>query len=253
MTDSDVEILIKTKPNTDTKYVVKHCKMNLDGTYNNDECLIENLTGTTSTEVTPKVNNYIGFTSPKEETIIINGDGSTVVNYYYERNKYDLTLVVDNGIESTIGSGSYYFGEKITVDATIKNGYTFAGWSNGAVIPKFSFTMGAKNEKITARTNVIEYTITYIENGGKYIGNHPTKYNVETNTFKIDELERLGYTFVKWDGNNITSDGTVTKGTTGDITIEAIFEVNTYEIVFNSNGGLGTMPNLLTAYDKNTT
>ena len=172
MIDSDVEITITTRPNEDTKYVVNHCKMNLDGIYNKNDCVVENLTGTTNTEVLPKVKNYTGFTSPKEKTVTINGDGTTVVNYYYERNKYKLTLIADNGIETTFGSGNYYFGEKVNVNATLKDGYIFAGWSNGAVIPKFSYVMGIEDEEIRANTKVIEYTITYTLNGGKYIGNH---------------------------------------------------------------------------------
>ena len=100
MTDEDVSIIISTKANSDTKYVVEHYKMNLEGKYDKKASEKEVLNGTTDTKIVPNVKTYIGFTSPKKEETIIRGDGTTVVKYYYERNKYELNLIRYNKEEN---------------------------------------------------------------------------------------------------------------------------------------------------------
>ena len=83
---------------TDTPYKVEHYKMNLDGiTYTLADT--DNLKGTTDTSVTPAIKTYEGFTSPSTQTVTIKGDGTTVVKYYYIRNKYTLDL---NGFISSV-------------------------------------------------------------------------------------------------------------------------------------------------------
>ena len=84
--------------NTDTPYKVEHYKMNLDGTtYTLADT--DNFKGTTDTSVTPAIKTYEGFTSPSTQTVTIKGDGTTVVKYYYIRNKYTLDL---NGLISSV-------------------------------------------------------------------------------------------------------------------------------------------------------
>lgn len=83
---------------TDTPYKVEHYKMNLDGTtYTLADT--DNFKGTTDTSVTPAVKTYEGFTSPSTQTAVIKGDGTTIIKYYYIRNKYTLDL---NGLISSV-------------------------------------------------------------------------------------------------------------------------------------------------------
>lgn len=83
---------------TDTPYKVEHYKMNLDGTtYTLADT--DNFKGTTDASVTPAIKTYEGFTSPSTQTVTIKGDGTTVVKYYYIRNKYTLDL---NGFISSV-------------------------------------------------------------------------------------------------------------------------------------------------------
>ena len=102
--------------------------MDLNGNYG-EAFETENFTGTTDTNVTPSVKIYEGFTIPSTQTVNVEADGSQVVKYYYERNKYTLTLVAGNGIESVSGSGTYYYGTEIEVSSTVKAGYNFKTWS----------------------------------------------------------------------------------------------------------------------------
>ncbi|MBP3586196.1 MAG: InlB B-repeat-containing protein, partial [Paludibacteraceae bacterium] len=115
MPAEDKTFTAKWNPNTNTPYVVKHYRQALDGTYPAALMETENLTGTTAASVTPAVKTYLGFTSPATKTVTIAADGSTVVEYYYTRNKYTLTWVTDgNALTGSYTKGSILFETTIT-------------------------------------------------------------------------------------------------------------------------------------------
>ena len=160
----NITLYAQWKANTNTKYVVKHYKQKLDGTYPSEADDTDNLTGTTDSSVSPAVkdvknnSNYIGFTAPSVQTVTIAGDGSTVVTYKYTRNKYTFTLGSTTGITTTgsTASGSYYYGSTITLKASANTGYTFNGWtsSNTSLVANqtnasATFTMPAGNITMT--------------------------------------------------------------------------------------------------------
>jgi len=248
MADNDVIIEFITEQNKDTKYVVKHYKMNTKGKYSNSPSEVEELYGTTDTNVTPSVKTYVGFTSPKATTVNVDGNGKTVVKYYYERNKYELTLTKDKGVASVIGEGKYYFEEEITIKANIKDGYTFNDWSNGKKDLEFVYKIPAENTSFNASTTVNIYTIKYNLNNG-------TATNVGTYTVEdeivLNDAEKLGYTFTGWTGDKI-SNNKISLGTTGNLEITANFIANTYKITLDKNGGEGQDQVIQTAFDRNT-
>ena len=84
--DRDITLYAKWTANTDTAYAVEHYLADLNGNYVLTDR--EDLKGTTDTEVTPAVKTYAGFTSPKKQTVSIQGDGSTVVRYEYARTHF---------------------------------------------------------------------------------------------------------------------------------------------------------------------
>lgn len=93
-----VSLTANATPNTDTPYKVNHWiqKVTATSTEHNDtqyELIdTENKTGTTDTKVTPQVKTYEGCIAPATQTVNINGDGSTVVNYFYDRTKVALNI-----------------------------------------------------------------------------------------------------------------------------------------------------------------
>ena len=148
--------------NTNTAYTVKHYKMNIDGT-NYTLADTQNLTGTTDTSVTPTVNTYTGFTAPSAQTVTISGDGTTVVEYYYTRNQYTLTITNSKYVEEGGLSGDYYYEEEITLTAVTRDGYTLK-WSDDSVDNPKTVTIGTSNISIgpvyTANTNTA-YTVKH--------------------------------------------------------------------------------------------
>ena len=129
MPSNDLEYIVKFEANTDTPYTVNYYQENLDG---ENYTLVDtvNLTGTTDTLTSAEAKQYVGFTTPVIEQVNINGDGSTVLNVYYNRNTYTITLLVNNDqAGNVIGSGTYKYQEEVTIQANrLDYLYAFDGW-----------------------------------------------------------------------------------------------------------------------------
>lgn len=201
---------------TDTPYKVEHYKMNLNGTtYTLADT--DNFKGTTDTSVTPTVKTYEGFTSPSTQTVTIKGDGTTVVKYYYTRNKYTLDLnglingtlrgnlvdVVKNpitGAEDRHTAGTavvtvngtvvgnkvtdycneVYYGSSISIITTAESGYSII--DNGNV----NFTMPSEGKTVTVTINAKDT---------KYLVRHWKKnVNTDSKTYNENSLNDSNYT-----------------------------------------------------------
>ena len=245
----NITLYAQWKANTNTKYVVKHYKQKLDGTYPSEADDTDNLTGTTDSSVSPTVkdvknnSNYVGFTAPSVQTVTISGDGSTVVTYKYTRNKYTFTLGSTTGITTTgsTASGSYYYGSTITLKATANTGYIFTGWtsSNTNLVANqtnasSTFTMPAGNITMTPSTGYASYTVTYdaTTNGGSTAKQTAsTKYKTSVDLTK--KAEKTGYEFVGWNTNkDATSALASYEMPNHDVTLYAIYK-KTLTATFN--------------------
>ena len=127
-----------------------------------------------------------------------------------EETMYSLTVEL-NGGNSTTAGGKYAKGKKIQIDAGIKSGYRFAGWtsSNGGSFTEASsasttFTMPANDTTITANWkkkssggSVFFWDLKFDTNGGSKID---TVTEWEYSTIDLDEYvpEKEGYKFVGW-------------------------------------------------------
>ena len=181
----NITLYAQWKANTNTKYVVKHYKQKLDGTYPSEADDTDELTGTTDSSMSPAVKSYAGFTSPSVQTVTIAADGSTVVTYKYARNKYIFTLGSTTGITTTgsTASGSYYYGSTITLKATESAGYTFNGWtsSNTNLVANqtnasATFTMPAGN--ITMTPSITAKSLTFNDQSKAVTYNKTTDQSV---------------------------------------------------------------------------
>lgn len=84
----------------DVEYTVNHYVMDANGNYPSTPTKTERLSGFMDTSVTPnRLSLGDGFTYPDAQTVKVKVDGTTVVNYYYTRNKYTLDL---NGLISSV-------------------------------------------------------------------------------------------------------------------------------------------------------
>ena len=87
-----------------------------------------------------------------------------------------------------------------------------------------------------------EYTVTYNANGGSGAPGSQKKTHGVNLTISSVKPTRTGYAFKGW---SLTKDGDVyytsgsTCGKNENITIYAVWEANTYPVVYNANGGTG--------------
>ena len=138
LTTNDVTLVAKWTAQGNISYVVNHHKENIAGTgYDAPE--VQNLTGTADATITPAVKSYTGFTSPSARTVTIAPDGTLVVDYYYTRNSYSITLVTNGGESLTTITQKYQ--SSVTIPNATRTGYTFGGWyTNKALTTEYTGT-----------------------------------------------------------------------------------------------------------------
>ena len=247
--------------NTNTPYVVKHCKEDLNGNYPAELTETENLTGTTDSKVTPSVKSYEGFKAPSTQTVTIKADGSLVVTYKYTRNKHTLTWNLDGGDITGAGTaGEVAYGAILTAPTVQKDGHTFTGWS-----PAVPATMPDNDVTCTAQWEKNTYTVTYgvVGAANGTIALNKTSAIEGQNTQNLEHGTKLTFTAEPNDGYRIldpqgwfsdeegtkslghgTSDSYTINSLTAPATVFVQFEkipASIFMVTFNANGGEGTM------------
>ena len=131
-------------------------------------------------------------------------------------------------------------GQSVTTpeDPVADPGYEFAGWYTEPEC-KNEFDDGTgiyKNETLYAKWGKEPYSITYDLDKGTNNEDNPTSYNVETPTIVFQKPTRDGHSFGGWfyDSDYTMRATQITQGTTGDKTLHAKWEINTYSIVYMS-------------------
>ena len=163
----------------------------------------------------------------------------------WKARSYTITYHL-NGGENAAGNPANYTieTETIILNPAVKTGYTFVGWyDNAACIgyPVMHIAKGNKDNKaFWAKWEAHSYTITYHLNNGSNPADNPENYTIETETITLQDASKANYTFAGWYDNASCSGSPVThigKGSTGNKTFWAKWEVITYSIAYNLNGG----------------
>ena len=139
--------------------------------------------------------------------------------------------------------------ETITLKDPAKAGYTFEGWymaedfTGNAVTEIVKGTTG--NITLYAKWEPVSYTITYVLDGGTNASENPAGYNVETGTITLKAPTKDKYDFKGWykDGEFTTQVTEIPQGTTGDITLYAKWELESYTITYELTGGTNASEN----------
>ena len=205
-------------------YTVHHWKQKADGIASTHDDKNYELAETETkkaqigSKVTPAVKTYTGFDSPKTQTKAVTADGKMVIDYYYERHLYNVTLNAGIGIEKTTGGGSYRYGQSVTIDAAVKEGYHWLNWKGNykgrsggeqtVDAKKFVFTMPAGNVTMTASAEANKYTIHFDPNGGAgHIDDIEATYDEDVTLPDVWNADGTA-AYVKYtlDGQNVTED-----------------------------------------------
>ena len=119
-----------------------------------------------------------------------------------------------------------------------KTGFTFAGWFTD----KDCTTAYDFNSKVTgditlyAKWNINSCTVSFDSNGGSSVAAQSVNYN--TAVSKPADASKTGFTFAGWfTDNDCTTAYDFSSKVTGDITLYAKWNINSYKVSFDSNGG----------------
>lgn len=178
---------------------------------------------------------------------------------HFEAIKYTINFVGGDGATGSTASMSLSYGTTgiLQENKYEKNGYNFAGWAlsdntdsvayaDGASITITSGLVEGLGEGKTTITlyavwTPIEYTITYVLNGGSLNGNPDLTYTIEESVTLALPADRTGYTFGGWyTSEEFDEDSKVTQienGSTGNKVFYAKWDPESYTVTFNTNGG----------------
>ena len=141
-------------------------------------------------------------------------------------------------------------------------GHTFADWNtepDGTGVTYVSGNSYSFTGDITlyAQWDVNNYTMKFNANGGN--GNMPEQiFTADTSQIlNANTFTRTGYTFAGWntepDGAGFTYISENSYSLTGNITLYAQWDVNTYTVIFYDNGGDGNMEHQSLTYNTEQT
>lgn len=213
--------------------------------------------GVTGKQTAAAANVYDGFTQAGVTQKEIAADGSTVVDIYYNRNTYALSLNANGG---TIGISSQDF--VYNTPAAIKTatslslsrtGYTFAGWAesaDGSVVYSdgASYTIGAAAATLYAKWDAASNTAYKVRHWQQKTSGAKAVYNDSNySVYETDNLSGVtggqtaaavktysGFTDAPFTQKEIAADGTTI--------VDVYYNRNSYELNFNANGGTIVTP-----------
>jgi uncharacterized repeat protein (TIGR02543 family) len=148
-----------------------------------------------------------------------------------------------------------------SVSAIPNIGYRFIEWqdTNGLFISNTNPINIGNIKNDTTLVAIFEaevYKISYNSNGGSGIMDSQDITFGSTVNLNISQYTKIGFEFAGWANNkniqiaNIFEDnGEFTKLTTGNDTLYAVWTPKKYEIVFDANTGVGSMPNQIIEYE----
>ncbi len=210
-------ITLSWEANTNTKFTVKVYKENLmddDYTFDYDRVYY----GTTD----DRCNNYFtyeefeGFTLLDDLVPKIEGDGSTVYNLYYRRNRY--TVSFDTGCDTNIDDKIVKYGTIISEPELSKPGYHIYEWHH--IINSYEYGF-AFDQAID--TDYYLKVIWYANEDTRFVVNHLVEDLNDENSFVLREKEELtGETLTEHSYNGFVKDY---EGLTFDGDVEESFVI----------------------------
>ena len=198
----------------------------------------------------PTREGYIfeGWTSstidaPTKGVIIKQGTiGNITLTAHWSAADYVIYLDARGGA-GVSSSVNVKYGRSYTLPIPTKPGYTFTGWcqrDNDQLMTQAGTWQRTSNLHLYAVWEEITYNITYDLDGGFLWLPNPSTYTISTSTSITREPTKTGYTFLGWTHANLqtpTKNLIIEAGNTGNITLTANWQVNTYTITYDANGG----------------
>ena len=145
-----------------------------------------------------------------------------IIAALWNRNDYTLSLIVENDTVEYF----YSYGDSIKVEDPFRKGYEFQKW-----LPTLPATMPMYDLSAEAIWTAKSYTLSYIVDQDTI----KASYYYDQTILPSSEPAKVGYTFVGW------SDSIPANMPARDLQVEAIFKVNSYDLVVTIDDSVATL------------
>ena len=217
------------------------------GTYNQGQSCTVTATANSGYTFTNWTENGNVVSTQANYTFTVNSNRTLVAHFTAQTQQYNITVSANPTNGGTVtGGGSYNQGASCTVSATANSGYTFNNWTeNGNVVSSqanYTFTVNGNRTLVANFTAQPQnYTISVSANpaesgtvtgGGSY---------QQGQTCTVHATPATGYNFVRWteNGSSVSTNPNYSFTVTGNRTLVAQFEGQSYYIAINSNPSNG--------------
>ena len=157
-----------------------------------------------------------------------------------------VALSDENHSFGTVGAGEdavcfYQKSADFTrLETVAREGYEFLSWNYVSSSMEFSDEGDCVAVTLRAVWTTKAYTLTFDLGGGTIKQKLPAQYGAESENITIGQPIRRGYTFVGWTGTGLTEpvkDLCIPTGSWGDRSYTVVWQVNTYTLTLDANGG----------------
>ena len=211
------------------------------GSYNQGQSCTVSATANNGFTFTNWTENGSVVSTQANYTFTVTGNRNLVANFQGQQQSYTITVSANPTNGGTVtGGGSYNQGQQCTVSATPATGYTFLRWTeNGTQVStnaNYTFTVTG-NRNLVAQFQQQNYTISVSanpSNGGTVAGGGAYHYG---DNCTVIATPANGYTFLRWteNGNQVSTNATYTFTVTGNRTLVAQFQQQSYTITATAN------------------
>lgn len=241
---ADTTLYARWEDASNAIYTVEHYQQNTDlGGYSLIKT--EKISGEAGNQTEARAQSYTGFTNKVFSQSTIAEDNSTVLQIYYDRNKYTVTFDANGGSGNTV-TQEFYYGviQALTENTYTFPGYTFSGWAteaDGTVTYTDSANYNATGDAtLFAKWEVapVNYTVEHYQQTTS-LGNNYELFETETlsaPTGSATQASAKTYT-----GFTAQSFSQATVSGNGSTVVKIYYNRNPYTVTFDANGGTGTM------------
>ncbi|HRT82051.1 MAG TPA: InlB B-repeat-containing protein, partial [Oscillospiraceae bacterium] len=166
------------------------------------------------------------------------------INAKWNINNYTITFNSNGG--SPVADISLDYGEEIIPPANpTREGYTFQGWD-----PALPATMPAGDINTTAQWQVNQYKVSFDSKGGSDVDDITEDYGTQIQAPAAPT--KTGYTFAGWYADEAYTTAVTWPYTIGasNVTFYAKWNINSYTLTFDANGGTGSMADMSFEYGE---
>lgn len=194
---------------------------------------------------------YDALTGGNKVTGITTGSRSENLSLYARYTVIPYTITYENigAADNSANPATYTVEDEIIFDTSLsREGYKpFEGWLNSSNEKVVGLAKGSTgNITLKGKWTPIEYTVTYVTNGGTNSNLNPAVYTVESADISFRDASKYGYDFAGWydsetGGSRISG---IAKGSrTGNLTLYARWTPTVYRITYVLDNGTNNAAN----------